>query len=139
MSSFLFEHIIEKSEPQKTNMKDPKDMSIEELTAEYLRLGKKIDDIPFEKKANPDYHMFTNESLYESLAKSTDPSERFRLSQHLLWLHDKMLDIIDETYDKLSQSEMKRATANKLLVDFKGNIRKRAIKPRAVRRRRHGA
>jgi len=135
MSSFLFEHLIEKSEPQKTNMKDPKNMTKEELIAEYLRLGKKIDDIPFEKKANQDYHMFTSASLYETLAKSTSPAERFRLSEHLLWLHDKMLDIINETYDKLSQSEMKRATANKLLVDFKGNIRKRATKPRAVRRR----
>jgi hypothetical protein len=139
MSSFLFEHIIEKSEPQKTNMKDPKDMSIEEMTEEYIRLGKKIDDIPFDKKANQDFYMYTNESLYALMAKSTNPKERFELSQHLLWVHDDMLDVISKCYGVIRKLEDEKKQSQNLLSDFKGNIRKRAIKPRAVRRRRQGA
>jgi hypothetical protein len=118
-----------------TNMKDPKDMSIEELTAEYLRLGKKIDDIPFEKKANQDFYMYTNESLYALMAKSANPKERFELSQHLLWVHDDMLDVISKCYGVIRKLEDEKKQSQTLLSKLKANIRKRATKPRVVRRR----
>jgi hypothetical protein len=78
---------------------------------------------------------FTDESLFNDICTDITDQERREICEHLLHYLNEVKRVYIEQMDNSMKQNHRISDAEKLIVDFKGNIRKRATKPRPIQRR----